>query len=496
MSQNQSSYRQIFKATSIFGGVQVFNIIISIIRSKIVATLLGPAGMGISGLLVATTSLIGSFTNFGLGTSAIRDIAVANETDNPKKIARVVSVFRKLVWITGFLGMASTIILAPYLSEITFGNKDYTLGFVFLSSTLLFTQLISGQDVLLQGMRKLSQLAKANMYGAFLGLLTSFPLYYVYGIKGIIPAIILSSLVTLAVTWYFARQIKTEPSSISLKQSIAEGRPMLRMGFMLSISGLITMGVSYIVRIYISNTGGLTDVGLYNAGFAIIGTYVGLVFTAMATDYYPRLTGVAQDNQKVSEVVNHQAEIALLILSPILCIFLVFINWVVVLLYSSEFLAVSGMVYWAALGMYFKAASWSIGFIILAKGDSKLFFWSELLANFYILIFGILGYKYLGLDGLGISFMLTYIVYLIQIYMLGRKRYQFKFTKSFYKVFVVQLILGLLCFFTVRYIVSPWAYLIGILFIAVSIYNSFIEMDRRLGIKELVKTKIHKNRHS
>jgi len=494
MSNHQSSYRQIFKATSVFGGVQVFNIIISIIRSKIVATLLGPAGMGISGLLLATTGLVSSLTNFGLGTSAIRDIAVANETNNPEKIERVISVFRKLVWITGFLGMATTILFSPYLSEITFGNKDYTIGFIILSCTLLFTQLISGQDVLLQGMRKLNQLAKANMYGAFFGLMTSFPLYYAYGIKGIIPAIVLSSIVTLAITWYFARSIKIRTAPISLKQSIVEGKPMLRMGIMLSISGLITMGVSYIVRIYISNTGGLVDVGLYNAGFAIIGTYVGLVFTAMATDYYPRLTGVAHDNQKISEVVNHQAEIALLILSPILCVFLVFINWVVVLLYSSEFLAVSEMIHWAALGMYFKAASWSIGFIILAKGDSKLFLWSELLSNSFILIFSILGYKYFGLDGLGISFMLTYITCLIQLFFISRKRYHFKFNNSFYKVFGVQLALGLLCFFTVRYIVSPWSYFIGSVLIALSIWNSIIEMDKRLGIKELIKSKIGKRK--
>jgi len=489
----QSSYRQIFKATSIFGGVQVFNIIISVIRSKIVATLLGPAGMGISGLLLATTGLVSSLTNFGLGISATRDIAVANETNNPDKIARVIGVFRKLVWLTGLLGMAVTIILSPYLSEITFGNKDYTLGFILLSCTLLSMQLISGQDVLLQGMRRLSELAKANMYGALFGLLTSIPLYYLYGVKGIIPAIILSSAVTLAITWYFARSITVKTSRMSLKRSIIEGKPMLRMGFMLSVSGLITMGVSYIVRIYISNTGGLVDVGLYNAGFAIIGTYVGLVFTAMATDYYPRLTGVANDNKKVEEVVNHQAEIALLILSPILCVFLVFVNWVVVLLYSNEFLAVSEMIHWAALGMYFKAASWSIGFIILAKGDSKLFLYSELLSNSYILILSIIGYKYFGLDGLGISFMATYVLSLIQLYIIARGKYEFRFSKSFYRVFTVQIVLGLVCFFIAKFVASPWSYCIGAIFVILSVWNSFIEMDKRLGIKSLLINLKRKN---
>ena len=98
---NQSSYRQIFKATSLFGGVQVFNILLSIIRSKIIAVLLGPVGMGVAGLLTSTTALVGGITNFGLGTSAVRDVAAANESGHSNRISKVVTVFRRLVWITG-----------------------------------------------------------------------------------------------------------------------------------------------------------------------------------------------------------------------------------------------------------------------------------------------------------------------------------------------------------------------------------------------------------
>src|SRR5580692_2237549 len=105
MSEKQSSYRNIMKATSLFGGVQVFNIIISIIRSKFIAILLGPAGMGIAGLLTSTTGLITGVTNFGLGTSAVKNVSAANSTGDNYKISTVISVLRRLVWITGTLGM-------------------------------------------------------------------------------------------------------------------------------------------------------------------------------------------------------------------------------------------------------------------------------------------------------------------------------------------------------------------------------------------------------
>jgi len=483
MSDSRSSYRQIFRATSLFGGVQVFNIIIAIIRSKIVAVLLGPTGMGISGLFTSTTSLVGSLTNFGLGTSAIRNISEARETNDKGRISKVITVLRRLVWITGFLGLLLTFILAPTLSKLTFGTENNTIAFRWLSITLLFNQLTSGQNVLLQGMRQLKFLAQANLIGSIAGLLISVPLYYFYRIDGIVPALIISSFASLIVAWSFSRRIRTVPTKVSKRETLSEGKSMLTMGFMLSLSGLITTAASYIIRAYISNTGSLDDVGLYNAGFAIIGSYVGLVFTAMSTDYYPRLSGIAKDNAKAKELMNQQAEIALLIIGPILCIFLIFANWVVILLYSTKFIPINRMIQWSALGMYFKAASWSIAFIFLAKGAANLFFWSEFIANMYILLLNMAGYHFFRLNGLGISFMLGYFLYLIQVYIITKKKYDFSFNRLFLKLFFIQFLLGLGCFFVIFFVPTPWEYLVGTAFIGISIYHSLKELNKRLDIK-------------
>lgn len=486
MNEKQLSSRQIFKATSLFGGVQVFSIIITVIRSKIIAVLLGPAGMGVAGLLTSTTGLIASLTNCGLGTSAIRDISIAHQSENPLAVSKAITVVKRLVWFTGLLGMIITLVASSYLSEITFGNKDYTLAFVILSLTVLFTQLTVGQDTLLQGMRKLKHLAKANIIGAVVGLLTSVPLYYAYGIKGIVPAILISSIATLLIAWFFAKSIQTQEVKISFRETFIEGKSMLRIGIILSFSNFITIGVSYLVRIYVSNTGGIADVGFFNAGFAIIGTYVGLVFTAMSTDYYPRLSGVVNDNSKVRALVNNQAEIAMLILSPILCVFLIFINWMVILLYSEQFIVIREMIHWAALGMYAKAISWTLGYILLAKGNSKIFLWNEISANIYILVFNVIGYKYYGLNGLGFAFMAAYITYFIQLFILVRLKYNFSFNKNFYKIFSIQLLLGILCFCTSRFIIHPLSYFVGTALILVATALSYIELDRLLDIKNLI----------
>lgn len=485
MEEGRSSYRQIIKATSVFGGVQVFSILINIMRTKIIAVLLGPTGTGIVGLLNSSTGLISGLTNFGLGTSAVRNVSEANSINDDLRIGTVVGVIKRLVWITGLLGAIVTIVLSPWLSRITFGNSDYTIAFLWLSVTMLLNQISSGQTVLLQGTRQLKFLARASLLGSLAGLIISVPLYYLFGVDGIVPAIIITSLSSLLLSWYYSSKLKISRIRVSRRTVLEEGKGMVTMGFMLSISGLIALGASFILRIFISNTGGIDQVGLYNAGFAIVNTYVGMIFTAMSTDYYPRLAGLASDNTRASELINQQSEIAILVLAPILTLFIVFINYVVIVLFSTKFVPINGMIQWAALGMYFKTVSWAMAFILLAKGASHLYLWNELIATTYLLALNIVGYKYAGLTGLGISFLVGYLLYTLQVYILIHIKYGFTFLSEFLKIFTIQLILGTVCFLSIKYMPQIWSFTIAMIMILMSSVLSVKELDKRLGLKAL-----------
>jgi O-antigen/teichoic acid export membrane protein len=210
VNEDKTAYRQIMKATSIFGGVQVIQIIIGIIRSKFIAVLLGPTGMGISGLLQASIGMIAGLTNFGLSSSAIKSISAAQAEGNEEKVGRVIAVFGRLVWGTGLLGTIITLALSSYLSQLTFGNNNYTWVFAALSIVLLIDQLSAGQLVLIRAMRKIKLMAKSSMIGSLLGLITTIPLYYHYGVEGIVPAIIISAFTSLFLNWYFSSKLSFE----------------------------------------------------------------------------------------------------------------------------------------------------------------------------------------------------------------------------------------------------------------------------------------------
>ena len=160
MSDSKTSYYQIIKTTSLFGGVQFFTILISIIRTKLIAVFIGPAGMGIVTLLNSAISVIGGVTSLGIETSGIKHVSSNYKNDDLSSIATIVAIVKRLALLTGILGCLVTVFLSSWLSQLTFGNSNHTFSFVFISITLLFRQLMIGEFVVLQGLRRMRLLRK------------------------------------------------------------------------------------------------------------------------------------------------------------------------------------------------------------------------------------------------------------------------------------------------------------------------------------------------
>ena len=488
MEQEQKNgYRQVFKATSVFGGVQVFNILIGLVRTKVVAVLLGTTGYGFMNLLNAPLGFIGNLTGLGIAFSAIRDISSANETNDQVKLGTTLKTFRRWVWLTGLLGMFTVLVLSPWLSQWSFGSKDYTWAFILISVTLLINSISGGQSAVLRGTRRIKDTAKAGVWGSVLGLSTSIPLYYLYGVKGVVPALIISAIASLYFSWYFSRRVKVAPVQVGYRESYVQGKQMIKLGVMMTLTGLIGSGISYLVILLIGNIGGVEEVGLYNAGWSITDQYVGLVFAAMGADYYPRLAGIHQDNLKIKEVVNQQAEIAILIIAPIMLFYLLSLPILIPLLFTKQFLAIIPFAQWVVLGMLFKGISWVMGFILLAKGDTKLYFLTEFTASILLLICNAGGYYFWRLEGIGIGFVILYVCYSFLMFVICRKKYGLSFTGAFSWIFLIQFVLCLFAFMIIRiYKCSTVGYILGGILFLFSIVYSLRELDKRIDLKLIV----------
>jgi O-antigen/teichoic acid export membrane protein len=490
MTEQRSSYRQIFKATSLFGGVQVFQILIGIVRVKFVAILLGTAGVGIIGLLNAPLDLIIAITGLGISFSAVRDISAADGELDQTMLARAIIILRRWSWVTGMLGAVVTMALAPLLSQWSFGNREYTWAFVWISVTILLGAISHGQTAVLQGTRRLKDLAKASVIGSALGLVTSIPLYYWFGAKGIVPAMIISTVTALFLSWYFARKVEIETVEMSYRETFSAGMGMVRLGVSMTIAGFIASLSRYVLNAYISHNGGIEIVGLYNAGWGVVGQYTAVVFAAMATDYFPRLSALHSDNSKVQELVRQQSETAVLILTPLLSLLIVMMPLVIRVLYTKEFLPMLMFTNLTILGIHFKTLSWAMGYIYLAKGDSRLFLTLEIISGVIILGLNLLFYHLYGLNGLGISFIISYMAAVTLSVFVLKKKYQISFPRKLFGRMIITYSFVILSFLTAFITVLTYRYIAGFVVLALATLFSVLKLNELMDLKSFIMDKI------
>lgn len=166
-----------------------------------------------------------------------------------KRIALIISVFRRLVWITGLTGALICLVSASLLSQVTFGNTDFTFAFIILSFSVLLMQLTSGQNALMQGMRKYRYLAKANVVGNAVGLIFIIPLYYFWKIDAIVPVLLFSNALIFILSYIYARKIKIEKEEITITDIKVEGQRYVEDGSVDQSSGYVG-NISFLFHSY------------------------------------------------------------------------------------------------------------------------------------------------------------------------------------------------------------------------------------------------------
>ena len=482
----KSSYKDILRSTSIFGGSQIIEILVRIIRTKIIALLLGPVGVGLIGLYRSTIDLIRSVTGLGLDFSAVRDIAEANGSDNDVILSKTVRIVHRWVWFTGMCGTIIMLGFSKALSLHTFGNENYTLGFAILSVVLLFESIKRGQLALLQGLRKVLMMAKAKILGVIAGFIFSIPLYWVFRINGIVPAIVISSFVSLTFAWYFSKKIKIKAVHIDLKDTYKDGIGMIRLGSFIVIASLAGTAAMYFIRSFISKKAGLADVGHFQAAWNLSSVYLTAILQAMGTDYFPRLSAVQNNNVMVNKLVNEQTEIALLISGPIIVFMLSFIGSIVILLYSTEFNSTIDILHWQLVGTFFKVISWPIAFIFLSKGLGSLVAFFQI--SLHVILVALIYYFWdiTGIQITGISFLFSYIYYVLVV--IGGAHFicNFKFSKNSIKILTVYAIIITFAFLNSKFITGFTSYSVGTVISLISVLYSYNKLRKLVDIKKIL----------
>lgn len=438
MNDKVASYRQILKSSSIIGGASVINILIGLVRTKIIAVLLGPTGIGLVSLYTGLMTTATAVATMGIGTIGTRQVAEALSQDNERALA---VVRRAMFWGTLLLASAGALVvwsLREMLAVKVLGGTEHATTVGWLALGVALSVAGASQGALIQGMRRIGDMARLSVHGSMFNTIFGVALLWKWGQAGLVGYVLVSPLVGFLLGhWYVSRLPKVAQADISPQEMAHQWQTLLRLGVPFMGAGLVGALVQLWTRVEVGNTLGAESLGHFQAAWTISMQYIGFVLAAMGADYYPRLTGVINDPKAATRLVNQQTEIALLLSAPVFIAMIGLTPWVIHLLYSNAFAPAVDVLRWQILGDVLKVASWPLGFVILAAGAGKTFFWTE--STTLLLMGTIISILVptMGLQITGIAFLASYCYLTPVVYLLAKREINFKWTSTVVKLLLV-----------------------------------------------------------
>lgn len=463
MGQPGRTYGQILKSSVLVGGSSATNIVIGIVRAKAMALLLGPAGVGLAGLYNSISDVTSTIAGLGVNSSGVRQIAAAVSSGDTDVVARTTVVLRRVSILLGVIGALLLLVFSSKISALTFGSPQYSGAICLLSMAVFFRLVSAGQAALIQGMRRISDLAKMGVWGAVFGAIITIVVVFFFRERGIVPSLICGAAISILISWRYSRTIEVRVPPMRPSEVGQDVAALLKLGLAFMATGLMTMASAYVIRIIILRRVGLEGAGLYQAAWTLGGLYVGFILQAMGADFYPRLTATATDNAGCNRMVNEQTFIGLLLGGPGVLATLTVAPLVITLFYSAKFHAAVEILRWFCLGTILQVVSWPMGFIALAKGRQNVFLLSDLAWTVVYISLAWIGVRTLGLKGAGIAFFGSYVFHLLITYPIARSLSGFRWSSENKKTGVAFLSAIAAAFCALYILPLAWAALAGAL---------------------------------
>ena len=408
-ARRSSQTARVLKAVAMLGSAQVAGMICSVIRVKLIALWLGPIGTGLNTILLNGASMISTATQLNLRDSAVRDLSLPSDQNS---VAIKTAVVRRWALILGALGAIALIIFSPALSASAYsGSFDYTLSFAALAPFVFFSSYSAGEFAILQANDRMKKIARANIVAAISATIFSIPLIYFLRLKSIVHVINLYAIALAVATFFYRERMNTKTVHIDIPTLWREGKSFLKLGAVISMSVLLTALMNYILAAYINSYGGEADLGVYQSGYTLVGSYVGIIFSAIAVEYYPRLTRYINRPRASLTIMTHELMLIIKLVTPVAVVFIACSRWIVKLLYSSQYEGVIPFITFAIIGAVFRGISLCYAYRILAEGDSKAFIVTESISVIVGLTLSIIGYQFGSYLGLGIAYLVWYVFY-------------------------------------------------------------------------------------
>lgn len=439
-----ASQAQILKSSSIIGSATLVSMLLGLVRGKVVALMLGPAGLGVIGILNNLMSASANLAALGVGTSGVRHVAEVAATGDRQAIANARRAMLAGMGALALAGAALVWAARDLLARLVLGDASMaaTVGWLAIGVGLLVGA--GSQGAILNGLRRIQDIALIAILSAVLATAVGIGLIVAFGERAIVAFVLVPPLTSFLLGHVLVARLKLPAATASVRDSVKACAALSKLGFAFLLSTLL-LGVGLlVVRARIHGTMGPVPLGLFEAAWAVSMAYLGAVMTAMGTDFYPRLTAMIADPESACALVNEQTRVALWLCGPICIGVIAFAPLLLKLLFSSAFGESADLLRLLVIGDITKILAWPLGFVLLAAGDGRRYVAGEALGIAVLVGTPFLLLPVVGLDSVGIGYLLMYIAYLPLVLFWARRKIGFRWDRDVAGNAAILLLLALL----------------------------------------------------
>lgn len=331
------------RAFAALTGASAMSMAANLVRGKLAALFLGPAGVGIFNQLSLMWNLFNIAGTLGSSNGVIQHGSEAIAAGDQAALRRLASTSLLVLVATACLLVAAGMVAAPWLSQLLLddGGKHATLVRLILLS-IPFAVATMVYRALLSAGRSVGQLVRVQVASDLGGALVFALLIAPLGLAGAVIGFMATHFLAFVLARSRARRAlgaeALRPSPAQFSWAVVRGN----VGF--GASGLVMIALSNLSVLFVSRLVieqlGMEANGIFSNAWRIASVYLGAVTATTISYYLPTITR-CETAQETAREVNATLRFYLVVLPLLMAAIMTFGEPLVWLILSREFLPVA-----------------------------------------------------------------------------------------------------------------------------------------------------------
>lgn len=407
---------KVFSFSAISTGVKMLTAFVSI---KVLAVLVGPAGIAMLGQLNNFITIMLSVSTGGINNGVTK--YTAEYADRPDSLRTYLHTSFHIIFALSAICGLTLIIGAGYWSQLILHTREYRDIFIIFGFTISFYSFNMYLLSILNGYKEFRKYITINIINSVVGLAFSIALVFALGLYGALLSAVLYQSVVFGVTWLKVMRLAWFRLGNFWGSFDRKAAGHLARYSLMTLIGAVTMPIcQLVIRSFITNSISPEQAGLWEGMNRISTMYLMVITTSLSVYYLPRLAELKSDRE-----IRHEIIKAYKIIVPVICVITlgiyIFRSLIVTILFDASFQPMQDLFLFQLLGDFFKVLSWILSYLFIAKAIIKSYAIVELsFSTLYILI-SVLLVKYFGTEGATIGYAVNYIWYFCVMLLIFRR---------------------------------------------------------------------------